>query len=257
VTAEEFLAHAGPLLLTDEARHNLMLGIAGNVRDLPHLFPSAHFWVVDGAAAMQTPPYNVLVAKPRDRDALAALVEEIDVELPGVTAAVPEVEEFVELWGRPAELARSDNIWALHELQPPPASEGEPREATREDLPLVVDWWSVLGAPDELVRQQVEQRLGAGADGGVTLWEVDGKPVSMCGYGSPTPHGIRIGLVYTPPEQRGRGYAAAVTADVSRRQLECGRFCFLYTDASNATAEGIYARLGYARVCESRQFAFA
>jgi predicted GNAT family acetyltransferase len=47
-----------------------------------------------------------------------------------------------------------------------------------------------------------------------------------------------------------------VTADVSRRQLERGRFCFLYTDATNTAAERIYARLGYTRVCESRQYAF-
>jgi GNAT superfamily N-acetyltransferase len=256
MTAEEFLAQAGPLLLADEARHNLMLGIAGNVRDLPHLFPKAHFWVVDGAAALQTPPYNVLIAKPRDDEALERLVSAIDVELPGVTAAVPEVDRFVGLWGRPVEQTQANTIWALHDLVEPPSVPGAAREATRGDLDLVVEWWSTLGAPDDLVRQQVEQRLGA-PDGGVALWEAGGEIVSMCGYGSPTPTGIRIGLVYTPPEHRGRGYAAAVTADVSRRQLAAGRFCFLYTDATNATAEGIYARLGYGRVCESRQFAFA
>lgn len=136
MNAAEFLERAGPSLLADEARHNLLLGIAGNVRDLPHLFPEAHFWVVDGAAAMQTPPWNVVIAKPRDRTSLAALVEAIDVDLPGVTAALPEVEDFVELWGRPAELARSDNIWALHELVPPPPMAGAPREATHDDLEL-------------------------------------------------------------------------------------------------------------------------
>ena len=100
--------------------------------------------------------------------------------------------------------------------------------------------------------------LGVAADeGGVLLWELEGEPVSMCGYGSPTPNGIRIGAVYTPPEHPGQGYAAAVTADVSRRQLERGRFCFLYTDATNATAEGIYARLGYQCIAASRQLAFA
>jgi GNAT superfamily N-acetyltransferase len=256
VNAAEFLDRSGPLLLADEARHNLMLGVAGNVRDLPHLFPDAHFWVVDGAAAMQTLSYNAIVAKPRDRDALAALVATIDVDLPGVTAAVPEVDEFVELWARQAQLQRSDNIWELRELQPPPPVEGAPRDATEDDHPLIFEWWSRFGIDEERVRQQVEERLGA-ADGGVGLWEVNGEPVSMCGYGSPTPSGIRIGLVYTPPEHRGRGYAAAITADVSRRQLERGRFCFLYTDATNVTAEGVYARLGYTRVCESRQFAFA
>jgi predicted GNAT family acetyltransferase len=256
MNAAEFLERAEPLLLADEARHNLLLGIAGTVRDQPEVYAEARFWLVDGAAAMQTPPYNVIVAKPRDHAALAALVATIDVELPGITAAVPEVDDFVALWGRPAELVRSDNIWELRELVPPAPVAGAPREATRDDLELLVEWWSYVGAPDELVRQQVEQRLDS-ADGGITLWEVDHEPVSLCGYGSPTPNGIRIGLVYTPPEQRGRGYAAAVTAEVSRRQLERRRFCFLYTDATNATAERVYARLGYTRVCESRQFAFA
>jgi predicted GNAT family acetyltransferase len=170
---------------------------------------------------------------------------------------VPEVDEFVALWRRPATLERSDHIWQLHELREPPAVPGGAREAGHDDLEQVLAWWSFVGAPDELIRQQVEQRLSPGVEGGVTLWEVDGAPVSMCGYGSPTPNGIRIGLVYTPPEHRGRGFAAAVTADVSRRMLAAGRFCFLYTDASNTTAESIYARLGYTRVCESRQFAFA
>jgi uncharacterized protein len=91
----------------------------------------------------------------------------------------------------------------------------------------------------------------------VTLWDVDGETVSMCGYGSPTPNGIRIGAVYTPQEQRGCGYATAVTAEVSGRQLERGRFCFLYTDAANATAEGVYRRLGYQCIAASRQLAFA
>ena len=59
MNAAEFLERAGPLLLADEARHNLMLGVAGNVRDLPQLFPEAHFWAVDGAAAMQTAPSSI------------------------------------------------------------------------------------------------------------------------------------------------------------------------------------------------------
>jgi GNAT superfamily N-acetyltransferase len=256
MNAGEFLERAGPLLLADEARHNLILGVAGTVRDLPHLYPDARFWVVDGAAALQTPPYNAIVAKPRDREALAALVAAIDGVLPGVTAASPEAEEFAELWGRPATPTRKDNIWELRVLRPAPPTNGRPREATRDDVELILDWFGWFQVEEELVRRQVEQRLGSDA-GGVTLWEVGGEPVSMCGYGSPTPNGMRIGPVYTPPEHRGQGYAGAVTADVSRRQLQRGRFCFLYTDASNATAEGVYERLGYQCIAASRQLAFA
>ncbi len=50
----------------------------------------------------------------------------------------------------------------------------------------------------------------------IALWEDGGRPVSAVGFGSPTPTGIRIGPVYTPPELRGRGYASALTAHVIR-----------------------------------------
>ena len=77
------------------------------------------------------------------------------------------------------------------------------------------------------------------------------------GFGGPTPNGIRIGPVYTPPELRGRGYASALTAQVSQLQLDRGkRFCFLYTDLANPTSNAIYRRIGYERVCDSRELAF-
>ena len=68
----------------------------------------------------------------------------------------------------------------------------------------------------------------------------------------PTPNGIRVGYVYTPPGQRGRGYASALVAHVSQAQLDAGkRLCFLYTDMTNPTSNYIYQKLGYRRVAES------
>ena len=102
----------------------------------------------------------------------------------------------------------------------------------------------------------VDHRLGA-RDGGFLLWEDGGEPVSAAGWGGPTPNGIRIGPVYTPPELRGRGYATALTAELSQRLLDEGRrFCFLFTDLANPTSNGIYERIGYVRVAESAMVAF-
>jgi predicted GNAT family acetyltransferase len=99
----------------------------------------------------------------------------------------------------------------------------------------------------------VDARL---AGGGFALWE-DGEPVSMAGWGSPTPNGMRIGPVYTPPERRGRGYGSAATAAASAEQLAAGRtFCFLYTDLSNPTSNKIYMDIGYEPVCDSIEYAF-
>src|SRR5262245_42801561 len=90
-------------MLADEARHNLQFGIAGTLVTTPERYAEKRFWIADDggevvAAALQTPPFNILVARPRDDAALAALVAGIDVELPGVVAAHPEVDLFTKLW---------------------------------------------------------------------------------------------------------------------------------------------------------------
>ncbi len=77
------------------------------------------------------------------------------------------------------------------------------------------------------------------------LWE-DGDVVSLAGIGSPTPHGVRVGPVYTPPDRRGRGYASALVAGISQAALDAGRtFCFLFTDLANPTSNHIYETIGY------------
>jgi hypothetical protein len=81
--------------------------------------------------------------------------------------------------------------------------------------------------------------------------------VSLSGYSGPTPTGIRIGPVYTPPPHRRRGYATSLVAEQSRWLLERGhRSCFLFTDLSNSTSNSIYAAIGYRRVCESMEYRF-
>ena len=81
--ASAFLAEAEPLLLADEARHNLILGIAGNIRD--GFYDEFRLWLVrDGnrlvGAALRTPPYNLVLARPRSPEALTALVKMVTSE---------------------------------------------------------------------------------------------------------------------------------------------------------------------------------
>jgi hypothetical protein len=56
-----FRERADALLVGDEARHNLILGISGILIDRPEVYPDYHLWVVeDGGrvvmAAVMTPP---------------------------------------------------------------------------------------------------------------------------------------------------------------------------------------------------------
>ena len=271
---DRFLAEAGPLLFADEARHNLALGIASVLRDALELYPERRFWSVwDGgavvAAALRTPPQNLVLARPRDRAALAALVDGIDDDPPGLVAALPEADDFAELWrttrSRTVERARRQGIYALERVQPVPTPTGAARVAGSGDRELLADWWLAFShealphmpANVDLARRAVAHRLTS-LDAGVLVWEDGGETVSIAGWGGPTPNGMRIGPVYTPPQLRGAGYATALVAALSQRLLDEGRrFCFLYTDLANPTANAIYVRIGYEWVCESAELHFA
>ena len=268
--AAAFLEAVSPFLLADEARHNLIVGIAGTLRDHPSHYPEFGLWLAeDGSepvgAALRTPPHNLVLARPRDDSALEALAAAIDGELPGVIAAQPEAEAFAKAWsaktGVTPRINRGQGVFALERVEPPQPTSGRIRDAGAGDRPLVLDWWrafleEALGeSPEpESVAREVDHRLEA-EDGGVVLWE-DGETVSLAGFGNPTPNGIRIGPVYTPPELRRRGYASALVAELSEQLLNARRFCFLYTDLANPTANKIYEQIGYRRICESAEIVF-
>jgi predicted GNAT family acetyltransferase len=270
---EEFLAEAGPLLLAHEARNNLILGVAGTLLVSPDRFSEKRFWVArDGgetvAAAMRTAPYNLLLAPPRDQAALEALAGGIEEELPGIVAAHPEVDDFTRIWARTHEIEprvlRNQGVYALERVAPVPGAPGASRVATREDESLLLDWMLAFGVevleegdPGRAEASAIVSHRLAADDGGFVLWEDGGEAVSVSGWGGPTPNGIRIGPVYTPPALRGRGYATALVAELSQALLDEGRsFCFLFTDLANPTSNAIYERIGYVRVCESAMVAF-
>jgi GNAT superfamily N-acetyltransferase len=272
-----FLADASPLLMLDEARHNLMLGVVGRIATEPHSYPLFRLWLaqdpsgdVVGAASM-TAPWPIAVARPTDERAIEALVVAAstgDLPVPGVVGAVPEVHEFASRWtavtGMNATTRRAEGAFALEELEPVPTAVGAARPATAADRALLARWMVAFVAEalpddppaDDDGREIVDSRLLSDS-AGLWLWEVDGRAVSVAGYGGPTPNGIRIGPVYTPPEHRGHGYATSLVAELSAWLIANGRrFCFLHTDLANPTSNAIYRRIGYRQVCESANISF-
>ncbi len=275
---EEFLRRAGPLLAADEARHNLILGIAGVLRDRPEVYPEFGLWVVEEAgvpvaAALITAPHNLVLADaagPEALRSLAAAVRQSGRPIPGVLGNRPTVDRFNEAWAPPAgvapRLCMAQGVFALEKVRPVPPAPGRSRPAERDDRSLILDWLEAFTAealPGEAwVRERTERGVdrilgGEAAEAGIWLWEEDGQAVALVAYGSPTPGGIRLGPVYTPPGRRRRGYATALVAEVSARLLEGGRRrCYLFTDLANPTSNAIYRRIGYEQVAESAEYAY-
>ena len=90
------------------------------------------------------------------------------------------------------------------------------------DHDMLLRWFTDFSLEAEHVRPDQARRAGeamldrlGGGSGGMIWLDEEGTPVSIACYKGRTPNGIRIGPVYTPPEHRRHGYAAAVTAVAS------------------------------------------
>jgi uncharacterized protein len=272
--AEEFLSWAGPFLAVREAEHNLILGLAGRLRvaPLPYGHP-AYLATVERdeevvAAAMRTPPHNLIVSEAGDEDAVDAIAADVQSDtarLPGLLAPKAVAARFVDTWrrltGASAELVLAERIHRAERARPPEGIPGRMRGYDPADRELLLDWFGAFveeALPPVPAAEDaagiLERRL-AEPEGGVVLWE-DRQPVTVAGFGGPTPNGIRVGPVYTPPELRRRGYGSALVGALTERLLERHRFCFLFTDLANPTSNSIYARVGYEPVTDVDQWAF-
>jgi uncharacterized protein len=264
-SAAEFLDAATAWLGAREAKHNLILGISATMRDHPEVYAASPYLATVAhdralvAAAIRTPPYNAVLSEVDDELALDLLVADLGAAehgsgLPGVVGPPDVATGFANRWvavhGGRWEIGMEERIFQLTTVIPPRPVSGAMRPVTPTDRPLLVDWIAAFGrealGDDDATRAatSVDDWL-AGKGRHLWLWDDHG-PKSLTGVGGETPNGIRIGPVYTPPAERGQGYASALVAAVSQAQLDAGRrFCFLYTDVTNPTSNRIYQAIGY------------
>jgi uncharacterized protein len=270
-SAQDFLGAAGTFLAAREAEHCLLFGLSSTIASHPEVYPDPRFWTVHEAervvgAALRTPPHNLILSQvdePRWLTALAADVLASD-QPPGVNGPAAAARALADAWsartgGTPARVVQ-ERIYRLDRVVPPRPAPGCCREAEERDRALLAVWYTAfqaealpLAPPGDAAEaaDRMLRRVGRVA----YVWDDAGEVVALAGAAGPTPRGIRIGPVYTPPDRRGRGYASNLVAEVSRRQLASGRsFCFLFTDLANPTSNHIYQTIGYAPVIDVDQY---
>lgn len=271
--ADAFLRAGEPALLADEVLTSLIYGIALRLRD-GHRFGEAPPFlacVTEGervlAIALRTPPHNLLVhAAERDGDSLESVarhLQEGGVWLRGVHGRKAVASSFAEAWtqrsGAAHETSMQQCLYRLTDVTLPKGVSGCLRLAKERDHGILVPW--VKAFVDEAIGEAphpdpqglVERLTKAEA---LAVWD-DRGPVSMASSSRPTPNGVAINLVYTPPEQRGRGYASACVAGLSQRQLDSSKaFCTLFADLDNPTSNALYRRVGYRPIAEFLEIAF-
>ncbi|MFD9258689.1 GNAT family N-acetyltransferase [Streptomyces sp. NPDC059538] len=259
-----YVSAAGPAVAARPVSNTLMLTVTDSLlRRGSDAYgddtPFFGWWTgPDGTVAgglLCTPPYPVVLAV-LPEEAVRALgaalaTEPLLAAAHGFNALRPDAQTLAEAWGRPTRVAEELRLYRLAGLvAPDPAPAGRARPATEADLPLLLEWITAFnaeaGVPSKASETFLRDRISYG---GFLLWEHAGAPVSLAAFSRTIGSASRVGPVYTPPEHRGRGYAAGITHAASEAAYAAGATeVLLFTDLANPTSNGIYLRLGYAPV---------
>jgi predicted GNAT family acetyltransferase len=273
-TPDEFLRRTRATLERDEPRNHLILGIALTLQRGSPAYQRRPYLALVGHAgepvliALMTPPFNLVLAGDAGTAEPAAqlLVEDLVAggwPVPGVLAPVPLADALASAWhrrtGEPVRVGMDQRAYALRRVRPVAPSPGRLRPAAPPDLLLAAAWIESFHREFQIERSSIDAREMAQnriQDRTLYLWE-HGRPVSMAASSRPTAHGVSVSLVYTPPAERGRGYATSCVAALSRRLLAAGSdWVSLFTDLSNPTSNAIYQRIGYRPVADFRDYHF-
>jgi predicted GNAT family acetyltransferase len=256
---------AGSFLAERPVRHNLVLSLLHARVEAPE---PGRYWTVAVddrvvGVAFQSPLDFVAALTPLVPEAVAALVDAVvdqGVALPGVQGEADTTSRFAGAWtertGTGALPDMGLRLYALEQVALPGVG-GRLRAATAADADLLTGWMRAFqeethGPPDSDAAGYVASRTAAGR---LWVWDHDG-PVSMAAFSAPLERVVRVQGVYTPPERRRRGYAAAAVAAVSQQAVDAGLRPILYTDLGNPTSNRIYRAIGYRAVAECLRYEF-
>ena len=216
------------------------------------------------AAGSWTRPHPLIVSPTSDEaaSALAEYLADASVKLPGVIGATRSAEVFAAAWTRRNPCScRLDTRLGLYQIDRVSfdrSTDGQLRRATEGDFAPLIPWADAFYREiNEPISDPKENLKRAIAEKRLFLWCDAGQVVSMAAWAGPTPNGVRVNFVYTPPQFRGRGYACNCVAALTELLLESGRKCvFLFTDMSNPTSNRIYQRIGYRYLGDQQKIMF-
>lgn len=261
MNADEFNTYHTPALEQDEARHNLLLALMRAPSGDPWFQVRRWSLGARGACAVQGAAARPIVLGDLNEaqcHTLAEWVHGLDfggVQGPDNTAHwfVARARQLGVNFGEPMPLG-------IQSLTTPPVypdTPGTARTVTPDDHALFASWTHAFHAeatPDDpkTTDNWITERVN---NGRAKFWAVEGKPVSVAVATRGTPKAGGIGLVYTSPEARGRGYAGSVTAAIADLIFAEGKsVACLYTDMRNPYSNRCYAKIGFRQICSSWQY---
>jgi GNAT superfamily N-acetyltransferase len=256
-----FLAAAGEFLRAHAAENTGLLTVSEMVALRgPNTFgdeaPEFGWWRADGrvmGAFAHTPPYPVLLGSAPLAAGEALIAALADRPLAGVNGPVDVARAVAAAYPVPSAIRRRERLYRLGGLIDPPAPPGRAVVAGAAQREQLIAWYGAfaaeIGEPARDWSGMVDERL---SHDGLFVWESPpGEPVGFAGMSRQIARMVRVSPVYTPPAERGRGLAAALTAAVCRSALAAGAAdVLLFADLANPTSNRVYRRIGFTPVSD-------
>jgi uncharacterized protein len=259
------LHEATAFLESSPVRHNLIYTL---LRHAARRAAPGRYWTVHSGddvvgIVFQSPLDHRASLTPMPGDAARAAADAMagqGVALPGIEGEAATVAAFAGQWTEARHTGAFPELgMRLHQLESltrPAGVPGRLRTADADDMQLVQRWAIAFADDVDEPTPDAEMVADRVTRGQMVLWEADGEAVCLSGLTPPAAGVVRVGPVYTPPERRRHGYAAACVGAQSQVAVDEGLICALYTDLSNATSNSVYRALGYRVIAEITRYAF-
>ncbi|KAF0685139.1 Aste57867_22910 [Aphanomyces stellatus] len=275
--AQTFLDRTARLREADPIGTNLMgsIAVAAMANKEPTRFwvlstPATSFALVSSRGICLSPSMTA-----HEATALGHVItHSVDTLIPRATGPRDAVDAFctVLCTARSPVTAKLHHVlvvYTLGELRLPADVPGQLRLAQAGlDEEVLTEWtrdfMSTIGEPVGDSHAFVTRNLQRS---GLYIWEVNGYPVAFAGFAAPVQLSggdviYKIGPVYTPPQERRRGYGSAVTAALSQVLLhrhtgEASKcHVMLNADAANPASNKAYQNIGYVQQSDSCSYGF-
>lgn len=269
--AKAYLKENESLLIREEAMNSLLLGLCLSNQKLES-DNTFYFDIKDEVGiqltGIKTEDRNLIIYGSQAKlfNTIPKLVDFLKTEnitIPGVVGPKDLVTETAEIleshYNWKSKVNFKHLVYTLETVKHTPQIDGHMHRARIEELEKYTNWINLF-SQEALNENNLDQARALTKskinNGDLYVWKTD-QAVSMSCSARPTHNGITINYVFTPEDQRRKGYGTKLVAEQSQRMLEQGyKFCTLFADIENPTSNNIYIKIGYEPIGEFRSIVF-
>lgn len=205
-------------------------------------------------------PDNVITAA----GVLAEFLSSNHIAIKGMIAAYDLCLSFMEEYKKYINCSFEEkmgmDIMEIREINEINPVDGMHRLALPVEAKLVAQWmieFQMEARTSEMDYEAALQRATKQIEEGKIHFYEDAQHnvVTMAVAARKLAHGVTITYIYTPEENRGKGYAAANIYYLSKKLLEQGNeFCTIFVDKKNPLSTRAYEKVGYKVIGDSYEY---